>query len=347
MKKKVLLVFLLIVFIFISCASSGSSRGSGNRNAPDWVANAELVFPRVRYFSAVGIAPERERAEANAITALSAFFGQSIQADSTEIASYQHAVINGVMDSWIDTIEMRTNVRTNVSMDNLLGVEIREVWFDSRNTYYAVAVMDKARAIRIYNDLIQANNNILNNLINMTADERNSMDGVIRYRFAAVVADMSASYRDVVMLLDGRPVDIVATGESCRLAAQDIVRSIPIGINVTNDRNARFHNAFARIFANHGFQTTAAASRYTLNVNVVFTPVDLPGNPNPFSRIEMDVSLADRSRNITLLPHNFNSREGGITRAEAENRAVLAGERNINEAFAKALSDYFNSLSPR
>jgi len=242
---------------------------------------------------------------------------------------------------------MMTSVRTTAAMDNLMGVEMEEVWFDSRDTYHAVAVMEKARAIRIYNELIRANLNVINNLVNMTPDEKNSLNGVIRYRFAAAVADVNVYYRSIVLLLDGVVPGVIVGGDSYRLEAQNIVRTIPVSIRVTNDRNGRIFGAFAKSFTDLGFETATTDSRYVLNANINLSPVELPNNPNVFSRIELAATLADTRNNLVLLPFNFNSREGHLSRSEADNRAIASAERNVNERFAGLLSDYLSQLMPK
>jgi hypothetical protein len=347
--KKFYPLLLTALFLITSCASLPSPGEQGSGRMPAWVNSVDSVYPRAQYVAATGYASSRAEAEGNALNSLTAFFGQTVQVDRTLSSSYRQAVTNGVTDGWIDTVEMNSIIKTSVSMDNLMGVEIMEVWFDSRGIYYAVAVMEKARAIRIYNELIQANLNIINNLVTMTPNERNSLNGVIRYRFAAEAADVNVTYGNIIRLLDAQPPEGIVSGDRYRIEAQNIVRTIPIGIMVTNDRSGRIFGAFARRFSDMGFESTASVSRYMLNVNVTLTPVDLPNNPNVFSRIELAANFADtegRAR-IVLIPFNFNSREGGISQTEADNRCYTAAERRINEEFGSLLSDYLSKLMPR
>jgi hypothetical protein len=228
-----------------------------------------------------------------------------------------------------------------------MGAEIKEVWFDSRDTYYAVAVMEKARSAGIYNELILANLNIIKNLVTMTPGEKNSLEGVIRYKFAATVADVNVSYGNIVRLLDASPSGGIVSGDEYRLEARNIARTIPIGITVTYDRQGRIFGAFAKCFTDLGFDANAGNSRYVLNVNASVSPVDLPNNQNYFSRIELAANLTDTRDGLVLLPYNFNDRQGHVTQAEAENRAVAAAVRDINDVFAAAFSDYLSKLMPR
>jgi hypothetical protein len=345
MLKQFSLMLLPLLLLFLSCASVSSGVQTGNM--PAWVNDVNSAYPRSQYVAATGFAGDRATAEGNALAALTAFFGQTVQVERTAASSYQQAIVNGVMDGWVDTAEMRSTIRTTSNMDNLMGVEIKEVWFDTRGTYYAVAVMDRARAIQIYNNLIRANLNVINNLVSIPPAQKNTLDGFIRFWFASAVADVNVTYRNIVSLLGGTTADGILNGDHYRLEARNITNSIPIGINVTNDRNGRIFGAFARRFADWGFETTSGQARYVMNVNVNLSPVELPNNQNFFSRIELEANLRDTSLNIILIPFTFNSREGHLTASEAETRAIAAAERNINEVFASLLSDYFSRLMPR
>ena len=339
MTKRWMILFAISILLF-SCGSLVA----GSR-APGWILSVDSVFNRNQYVAATGFGNDRGTAEKNAMASLVSYFGQTLEVERTAVSQYEQAIVNGVMDSWIDTVEMRSNIRTTASMENLMGAEIREVWFDSRDTYYAVAVMEKESSIGIYTELIRANQNIINNLITMTPNEKNSLEGVIRYRFAATTADITAYYRNIVSLLGGTVSGAFVNGDQYRLEAMNITRTIPIGIRINNDRNGRIYGAFARCFASYGFDASSANSRYVLNVNVVISPVDLPANPNVFSRIEIDALLRDTGSGLVLLPYNFNSREGHTSMANAENRALSAAEQNISDNFNKILSDYLTSLN--
>jgi hypothetical protein len=351
MLKRFILIIISLILILCSCVStSGSKVKKGSM--PAWVNDVYSGFDRTKFVAASGFGKDRAQAEANALAALTSFFGQTVEVEKQAASSYSQAVVNGVMDSWIDTAQMRTSVKSVSTFDNLPGAEIKEVWFDSKDTYYAAAVMDKARSIRIYNDLVQANQNIINNLVSMSSAEKNTMEGVIRFKFAAAVADINVSYRNILRLLDSNPPSGV-TGDQYRLEAQNIIKRIPVSIRITNDRNGRIFSALAKQFSALGFETvnvpaaSAAKSRYVMEVNSVLSPVNLPDNPNVFSRIELTANFKDTDNNQVLLPYSFISREGHTSQAEADNRCILAAERNINDTFAVLLSDYLMQLRPK
>jgi hypothetical protein len=330
-------------------SSGGSTQAAVNnsRTKPAWVDSVDSVYNRSQYAAAIGFGANRDIAEKNALANLTGIFGQSIQADQTIVNTYFEAVNNGVTSGWTDNIAMQNTINTSASLDVLVGAEIREVWFDSRSTYYAAAVMEKARTAQLYTEMMKANQDMINNLISMNQTDKNSLEGFSRYQFAAIVADINFTYGNVLQVM-GYPLPVSVTkGDNYRLEAQNITKAIPVGIVVRNDKSGRIQGAFAKVLSEIGFRSGGTNSRYVLNVDITVSPVDLPANPNKFARIELSANLTDSSVRSVLLPFNFNSREGHTTASEAENRAYMAAERKINEEYKALLSEYLSHLLPK
>jgi hypothetical protein len=115
---------------------------------PLWVIDPYTAYNRERCFAAVGSAPNRSQAEARALSALAAIFGQSIQSDFTAAAMYTEAVNNGVVN-FSENTNIRDTITRAASMDNLIGAQIGYVWDSGRNAVYAAAYLDKERAVCI------------------------------------------------------------------------------------------------------------------------------------------------------------------------------------------------------
>jgi hypothetical protein len=314
-----------------------------SRTKPAWVDSVDSVYSRAQYVAAVGNAADRTMAERNALANLTAIFGQSIHADQTITNTYKESVKNGVTTGWTDNLDMQNTIRTTTSMDTLIGAEIKEVWFDSRSTYYAVAVMEKVKTTKVYNEMISANQNVIDNLITMNQTQKNSLEGFSRYQFAAIVADINITYGNVLQVI-GSPLPPLVKGDIYRIEAVNITKSIPVGIRVRNDKAGRVEGAFAKSLSDLGFRSGGNNSRYILDVNIVTSPVEYPNNTNKFTRIEIDARLTEDG--ITLLPYNLADREGHATQSEADNRAYMLAERSIAAAYPKLLGDYLSKLLP-
>ncbi|MCL2792499.1 MAG: LPP20 family lipoprotein [Spirochaetaceae bacterium] len=335
--------FFPLMLLFFSCASS-----PGNSGKPAWVDSVDSVYSRSQFIAAVGHATDREMAERNAIANLAAFFGQSIQADQIIVNTYLEAVRDGITIGWVDNIAMQNTIRTSVSMDNLIGAEIKDVWQDTRhNIFYAVAVMERAKTIRLYTDMILANLEMIRNLTTMSQAERNSLEGFSRFQFAATVADINITYANLLNMLGARTPAGVRRGDEYRLEARNITRAIPVNIVVNNDRAGRIQDAFAKTFTDFGFRSGGSNSRYALRVNVWLSPVDFPDNPHRFILMELSANLTDTVTREVLLPFTFNIREGHPTVAGAENRVFVSAEQKIEKEYKDILSTYLSQLLPK
>jgi hypothetical protein len=321
---------------------------SAGSKKPAWVDSVESVFKKSQYVAAVGYASSREMAEKNAFANLTGFFGQSITADQKIKNTYSEAVKNGVTSGWTDDINIENVIKTSASLETLAGADIKEVWHDAKNNvYYAAAVMEKSKAAAVYTEMVIANQNLIKNLITMTSALKNTLEGFSRYQFAAAVADINTTYANVLKLIDALVPSGLVKGDEYRLEAQNIAKTIPVGITVKNDKAGRIQGAFAKALSDVGFRSGGNNSRYILNVNITVSPVDLPNAANKFARIELGADLTDTITKTVLIPYNFNSREGHATAAEAENRAYAAAERNIGEEYKDILFTYLSQLLPK
>jgi len=342
-------ILLLLPIVFVSCVSTSAAVKRGSM--PSWVNDVYSSFDKTKYVAATGFARDRAQAQANALAALTAYFGQTVEVEKQAVSSYSQAIMNGAMESWIDTAQLKTSVKSTSMFDNLMGAEIKEVWFDSKDTYYAAAVMEKAAGIRIYSEMLDANNNVIANLMKEGAKDINSLQSVMCLYFAETIAEVNQLYRHIIVLLGGETKDKILGPLYYRTEALKIIKANPINVKISNDRNGRIFSAFAKEAGVFGFETSQSASnikpRYELDVNIVLSPVSLPNNPNIFSRIELTAKLTDTKLNQVLIPYSFASREGHTSQSEADNRCILSAERNINENFSVLLDDYLKQLRPR
>jgi len=364
LRKKIItlsccITILYLLLMLAACASSanaqsGSSAGTagtagttGTAGTPDWIRDPYRKFDKQSYVAVTGVGNSRNEAEKDALGKLVATFGQSIQVDEKISTSYMEAVQKGAVSSWSENTSINNSIQTSAGMDSLIGAEIGETWNDNKN-YYAAAILNKAKAVQVYSNMIQDNQAMIDKLVNMPQAEKNTFDGFARYQFAATIADISISYGNLLTFI-GAPsyAQGLVKGDNYRLEAQNITKAIPVAITVKNDKAGRIQGAFAKALSDIGFRSGGNNSRYVLDVNVSVSPVDLPNNTNKFARIELGANLTDTVSKTVLVPYNFNSREGHTTAAEAENRAYLSAERKIGEEYKDILLTYLSQLLPK
>jgi len=336
---------ICLVFAFAACATHAHAPMATQRVTPEWTraGGAHPNFQSNAYLTAAGQGNSRQAAEMAAFRSLVTIFGVDIQTDTRMSEWYRSA--GGVSAQGLD---FGSEIVMGAGMDNLIGAEVGEVWDNGRGTHYALVVMNRARATRIYADLIGANQALIANLTTFpTPADRYTIGGFSRYQFASVVADMNTGYAAVLSTL-GAPqyAQGLRTGDDFRLEMQRIANAIPIGINVSADRAGRLQGAFASAFTEFGFRTGGANQRYVLQVNVVLQPTEHAGR-NVFARMELSANLVDTHTGAVLLPYTFNVREGHTVLSEAENRTFIVAERRINDEYRTLLANHLAQLIPR
>jgi hypothetical protein len=307
-----------------------------------------MVYNQAAYVAAVGYGAERGMAEKNAFAALTALFGQTIQGEQIAATKYSEAVLNGAVDSWSENTEITNAIKTSAELESLVGAEIKDYWYDGKTTHYAAAVMERAKTVILYRDMIRTNEKIIADLVTMPDRIKNSLDGYSRLLFAGTIADANRAFANVLSVVGGGGIDpgAMKKGDEYRLEAAEIAKKIPIQVKVANDSADRIRGAFTSAINKAGFRAGTGNSRYLLDVSVILSPVDLPNQSNKFIRYAVDAKLTDQEMGVILLPYNIGGRSGHITVAEAENRAYSDAVRNVNETYGDRLSAYLAALLP-
>ncbi|MDR1353042.1 MAG: LPP20 family lipoprotein [Treponema sp.] len=332
-----------------SGGGSGSSAPAISRDRtgkPSWVDRPNSAYDPSYYVSAVGAGSSRRQAEANAFGNLTGRFGQSVKNDVKSVESYKQRVISGAVDI-SSSIEAEQAVQVSSSMESLIGAEINDVWNDEKD-YYAVAIMEKAKVIPIYRGLIDANLSLISRMTDVPAARRATIETIAAYHSAAGIADANSVFATVLSVLGGpdmRPD--LKTGADYIYEADEIAKLIPVNVVVENDSEGRIRSAFAGVLSDTGFRTGNNSSRYVVRARVSVTPVDLPNQPNKFSRFVLDAAFTDGNTNSILFPFNINGREGHVSQSEADQRAIRRAESRVKEEYGNALQGYLSGSLPQ
>jgi hypothetical protein len=329
-------------------SSSQQERTSQGGKEPAWVKKPYSVYREDLFVAASSGGSDRKQAEKNALGALIAIFGQSVQTDFKSVTSYSEAISKGAVQFSSENTSIQDAIKTSSEMDALIGAEIGDVWFSNKNEYYAVAILEKAKAAALYKDMISSNQRIITDLVTLSDEEKYTLNGYSRYQLAATIADVNQVYANVLAVVENTSArGNLKKGDDYRLEAANITKTIPIGVTVLgNDQSDRIKGAFAAALNKQGFRSGGTNSRYMLDVRVVLSEVQNPNQQNKFVRYEVDAKLTDTRDASVLLPFNINGREGHLSLPEAENRAIAGAEKKINDTYGKQLSEYLSKLLP-
>ena len=127
---------------------------------PDWVDGMPAAFPRDRFLVAVGTGDERGSAELRARAGVAAFFEsriaavaqvQEVEGRASSTARVQEpdgSVGTAAVELRVASIAARQEV-TAATAKLLEGVEIGDAWTDPTGRVFALAVLDRTRAIDV------------------------------------------------------------------------------------------------------------------------------------------------------------------------------------------------------
>jgi hypothetical protein len=344
-----IIALVLALAALTGCASSpATGTGKIDKNDPPkpvWVDNPREVYSDARYVAAVGYGPDRESAEKSALGALVAVFGQNVSGETVVTSQYTEAVREGRVLVTEDSAVQQA-VTSSWEQDTIVGAEIKDTWFDGNRTTYAVAVMDKSRAMVLYAELIEANESSIQSLTAIPAAERNTLDAYARFDLAATIAEANAGFVNVLSVVSPGAAAVRRSGltmvEDMRLECRKIAEKIPITVQVENDREDRIRSAFSSVISGAGFKIAESGSRYTLQAVLRLSETELPKNPNKFARYQVESRLTDAQNATSVLPWTISGREGHATLPEAEHRAVRAAEKKIQTEFGAVFSDFLS-----
>jgi hypothetical protein len=264
------------------------------------------------------------------------------------VTAYSEAVSKGIVSS-SEAANIRDSVSTRASLDTLVGAEIGSVWDDARGTVYAIAYLNKERAVAVYGNMIQTNLKNIEKLTAMTAAEKNTLDGYARYRLAAIIAGINAKHAVVLAQCGGPTAESLNLpgADTLNIEASAIIKNVTVIVTVKGDSNNRIRDAFTKALSGEGLRTRGNSPPYTLEVDVNLSEAVFANNPNKFCRFTVSAELIENATDSVLLPFSLTDRAGHSTYEAAQNAALLEAEKQIGEKYPAVFREYLEGLLPK
>ena len=346
---------LLCLCLMVCAASAFAAKKSDkakNKAAkmPEWINQPSAVYPNASYITYVGSAADRSASEVNALQGLAAIFGQSVKSDSTANSRMTQAKENGlVANANVQTFSQE--VKRKVDVDNLVGVETKEYWQDAANgTWYAIAVLDKAKAADIYAEMIKKNASAIDTVLNNIGSDKNSFDAFGAYDFAEEIAVENEKHLNKISVIDnsltGGLKSYCPSSKNLHAKKMEIAKNIPINIQTFNDEHGRYKQAFSKAVADAGFKGTFDDSvRYTLIAKFEFERSDTTDKKTVRCRYNCESYIVDATTGHQIVPFTVKGRESHVNYEEAQRKAEGALVEKIKKDFSEALYSYIRSAA--
>lgn len=316
---------------------------------PEWVSTPTSVYPSSAYFNYVGYGADRNAAEVQAVSGLASIFGQSVKSESKASQRMEKAKVDGkVANASIQSFSQ--NVLKSVDVRNLVGVELKEFWFDGNATWYAIAVLDKSKTADIYVDMIKKNAKAVHELLENSKNDLYSIEAYSSYDFAQDIALESEDHLRKISVIDPSKVDSLKSyvPSSKKLAADklDIAKNIPVAAIILGDEEGKIAAAFAECLGADGFRGSLDPSvRYVITGKILYEESKASDGKTTRCRYSLESFLLDTTTDQKLVPFNVTGREGHVDYAEAKNRAEKAVIKKISKDFKTSWNDYLKNFA--
>lgn len=314
---------------------------------PEWVNMPSSVYPSASYMTYVGTGADRKSAELDALKGIASVFGQSIKSETKSSSRMTQAKENGlVANSSVATIDQ--SIKKNVDIDSLIGVEVN-FWFDETSTWYAIAVLDKAKATQIYQDMVTQNLDAINSILKRIDVNDFSFDMYSLYDFAEDIAFENEKHlkklaiinQDVATSLKSKCV----SSKEVHLKKTQLAKNIPIHVIVENDVDGRFEEAFYQAISNSGFRGSYDSNvRYLLVAKFGFEKSTTSDNTTVRCKYNGESYILDTVEDQQIIPYSISGRESHINFDEAKSKAVKKIINTISSKYSKSIDDFLKEM---
>lgn len=328
--------------------AKSKKKGSDSKvkKAPSWLLTPSSSYPQELYFSAVGEGKSMETSQVNAIASIASIFNTSIDESVKTNSSMEKLAESGKV-SFNTSSSISQSVLKKVSVEDLIGVEIKDSYIDENGKYYSLAVMNKKDSFTLYSNLISEAGSAFNTLSSKVNKEdtynyysfstyslylylENLAQKISLYYARAQVLDIDNSTNLKKYLIDSKII---------KASLNEISANLPIRVTVNNDVDKRIFSAFSKALTQKGFKTGEDAVRYSLVVDVQFNESPTKDGKTYHSKYALTALLQDEN-NSTLFPYSFSGRAAMSDKDAARLKAIESIEKKIASDYDTLFTKY-------
>lgn len=329
MKKYLLLSLLLCLFATLcACSSKGSTASSLQ---PEWVTKPSSSYQEKDFITGLGHADTRIKAENAAYQALANYIIQDISVNTTTSSQTQISASNLNQSQYIEQEMVSTS-----NIKQIAGLSIKETWFDTHKTYYALAVLNKTEAASYYADKIRANILNIEDLRAIAKKNASSFESNKAYNTALILAKENEEYLVFMTTLDNarrKLLEAQNISSHALLAEQrEDAKNIRLAVHVSGQESKNVENYIIAAFAQKGIQAQLAQNianpQFLFECHTELTNLPDQGL-NKFISYKFTANLKDIKNQQSINSSYQIGRAGHATRGQAIERALMSLQEYI------------------
>ncbi|MDR0909791.1 MAG: hypothetical protein LBM77_08510 [Spirochaetaceae bacterium] len=322
---------------------------------PLWVREKNTAYPDNQWLALVAEENSRKNAEIAAMNALARAFNTNISSINSANQSFTNTIADISGKQSVDTgriQEFSQKLVQTSTVSGLIGVETDFWQSDDKQTWYAIARMNRSECAKQYHSLMAENEK---NIIRLLADAKtlpHSLDAYSRQLFALNIALANDNFASIahVLLPSLDKKFSYGNADAVRTLLLETSSSITIYVEkVAGDTNGRIEKAFKTFFSGEGFKTGSKTNaNYLLSASFFSEEADYgEKQKNTYVNYTLDAILSD-TKGKEVFSYQDEDRKGHKTVQQARQLVLRAVEDSITdskeEGFAKNFEEYLSSL---
>lgn len=351
--KKIFVLLIVLLNFQVFGASKNKVNFNNSVKMPEWILNPTSVYSQDDFLVWVGEGIDKNSAELSAISGIASIFEQKITSSTSSSKTMIQAKKEGKI-GYSENSSINQDILRTVDAENLICVEIKEYWTDEKpeqnkeQKWYCIAVIERKKAIEIYNSIIEKNIKEINKLLNV--DKTNweklySFETIARLEFAKEVAQLNKDFltRLQIINFDASKKFDKKMIEPNKIAGEilQIKNSIPIFVSLEDSENS-LSKTFIEVLSNEGYKISSKNERYSLTGKIDFKENKMKSGTFRWN-YQIFVSLKDFNNDI-LVEFSANGRESMTDSITAKNRAIKSARSKIEDEFGQKIKEYLDSL---
>lgn len=325
-------------FVFIlSCCVLSLGAAKRLEKIPDWVLAPSTAYSEKEYIVELGTGSSQKEADSKAVEGLAAIFNRSVSSKTDSSLKYNENT-EGVekVKSLDQTVSVVTNVR------DLIGVEIKERWKSKSGIFYALAVLNRNKAVSVYSEKAMRHAFSISEVLDVPSNEKGTFQEYFRYVTAYAKSLEMSLYHAYLAVLNPASSMVYEknyTPENLKIQASIVAKNIFVKVNLEGC-DERLKAIFENIFTFRGFTIAKTNSaRYMLNATLKQGKETELSDGRIMVRYTLTCELLDSATSNTLLPFVINDRAVQFN-SEAVNNQIFKSikkrlERDFNSLFDK------------
>jgi hypothetical protein len=298
---------------------------------PDWVDGMPAAFPRDRFLVAVGTADERAAAELRARAGISAFFETRVTS-AARVEETEARARGGGLELRFAAIAASQEVSA-VTAKLLEGVEIAEAWVDPQGRAYALAVLERARAVEVLRRrLAEVDADVAAAAARLEGERARFARARLAYRIVATAARRAPLVQDLRALEPGAEPAPPPGAEGARAAAERALGEVAVAVRAKGVEVGPALAAATRAVVAVGMRATAAGAPHDLAAAIAVESEPAASVDGwAVVRLTADVRVVETGRPDAVVAFVETAKGTSGRREEATRRAGEALAARIEE----------------